>query len=583
MKVLFFSPHAAFWVHAFPELLIAKTLLKAGHEIVYITCGKTFENNCVVLSGTPFNAPLEEKNKFCKVCTKNASMLRASFGLAGQDLKAYITFDIIQQVDGIIEEFTQEDIYKFRIQGLPLAKYALYMVALKYKLLDVSLNETQWKEFLTEFRYVLYTWFGGIKIFEEHNPDCVISYNNLYPVNRTISQLADNKGISHYFLHAGGNLENRLETMLLGQGNVYDFIDRLLDKWPEFKNIPCTPQQLAKVTDNQLIKISGESVFVYSTGIGANLETNIREKYSVGADQKLLLATMSSYDERMSAEMIESRRPTSSELFPTQIDWINWLIEFISLRPELFLIIRVHPRDFPNRRENVLSQQGELLLKKFKDLPNNVAVNWSTDKISLYKFATEVDVVLNGWSTAGEEMGLLGIPVVLYSNNNTNYPSALHRIGLTIKEYENCINDAITQGWSLDLCKQSYRWKVLELERSVIYLGDQYKMKDKRNLLTKIWGRIASAIDPLLQQKINLRNAHKNLNASKEIVSVIEKNLPSILDSGEPRIMKAGAENIEKAALLKELKRIANAIFTNDPKRYSNQLYRNLTQNSKRL
>jgi len=577
MKLLFFSPHSAFWVHAFPELLIAKTLLRAGHEIIYITCGKTFEHNCVVLSGTSFESSLEEKNKFCALCSKNASLLRDSFGFAGKDLIEYITPEVKQRVDEIISGFKQEDIVKFQIQNLPLAKYALYMIALKYKLLDMDLNESQWKEYLIEFRYVLYTWFGGIKIFEDYKPDCVLSYNNLYPVNRTISQLAEIRGVKNYFLHAGGNLVNRLETMLIGQGTPYDFVDHMIAKWQEFKNIPCTPAQLAKITGHQLEKISGESIFVYSVGIQTNSTVDIRKKYSIKAEQKVLLATMSSYDERMAAEMIESRRPTSSELFKNQIEWISWLINYATARHELALVIRVHPRDFPNRRDSVLSQQAKLLLEKFKNLPENIVINWPNDNISLYKLATETSVVLNGWSSAGEEMGLLGIPVVLYSDNNTNYPSNLHRIGLTHQDYENCIQDALNTGWSFDLCRQSYRWKVLELERAVIDLGDQYRMRGKRNLFTKVWGRVASAIDPLLQQKINLHDSRKNLKASKEICSVIEKNLLSVLDSGEPRVMKKGDENSESIALSKELDKIAKAIFKNDSKKSSNKLYKNLT------
>jgi len=36
------APHAAIWVHAFPEALLAESLAKNGHEIIYVTCDREF-------------------------------------------------------------------------------------------------------------------------------------------------------------------------------------------------------------------------------------------------------------------------------------------------------------------------------------------------------------------------------------------------------------------------------------------------------------------------------------------------------------------------------------------------------------
>jgi UDP:flavonoid glycosyltransferase YjiC (YdhE family) len=50
MKILFFSPHTAIWVHAFPEALVAEALQQGGHEIVYVTCGRQLQRYCVAMS-----------------------------------------------------------------------------------------------------------------------------------------------------------------------------------------------------------------------------------------------------------------------------------------------------------------------------------------------------------------------------------------------------------------------------------------------------------------------------------------------------------------------------------------------------
>ena len=40
MRILFFAPHAAIWYTSFPEALIADSLARGGHDIIYLTCGR---------------------------------------------------------------------------------------------------------------------------------------------------------------------------------------------------------------------------------------------------------------------------------------------------------------------------------------------------------------------------------------------------------------------------------------------------------------------------------------------------------------------------------------------------------------
>ena len=77
------------------------------------------------------------------------------------------------------------------------------------------------------------------------------------------------------------------------------------------------------------------------------------------------------------------------------MDWIKFTVEWVSSRPDLFLIIRVHPREFPNKRESVTSEQAIALSKFFEHLPKNVAINWPSDSISLHDLIRITDVGLN--------------------------------------------------------------------------------------------------------------------------------------------------------------------------------------------
>ena len=126
---------------------------------------------------------------------------------------------------------------------------------------------------------------------------------------------------------------------------------------------------------------------------------------------------------------------------------IRALIGYVEGKENLALIIRVHPREFPNKREGVLSEHARILQAVLAGLPPNVKVNWPTDHVSLYDLANIADVFANGWSTAGKEMAWLGLPVVLYSNDLTLYPPSLNYVGTTKPEYFRQIEQALNDGW----------------------------------------------------------------------------------------------------------------------------------------
>ena len=71
------------------------------------------------------------------------------------------------------------------------------------------------------------------KIFDETQPDRVVVYNALYSVNRVVCRLAELSGIPQYFLHAGENLSNQLQTLMLDRGHNFLHYQYLRSKWTE--------------------------------------------------------------------------------------------------------------------------------------------------------------------------------------------------------------------------------------------------------------------------------------------------------------------------------------------------------------
>ena len=231
------------------------------------------------------------------------------------------------------------------------------------------------------------------------------------------------------------------------------------------------------------------------------------------------------------------------------------------------------------KRESKISQHFELLEQIFKSIPDNVAVNWPLDKISIYDIADQADVFLNSWSSVGKEMALLGIPVVEYSKKLLLYPMEINYYGLTLDGYFDAIDKALFDGWSLDRARLAFRWFIVEFFYSVISIADSYPsgIDSSPSNFKKFKNRLINYIHPLSLEGDDCDNRKSSLLEAKKVTALIEAGFRSPLDLFSLKLNEVTYEE-ESKFLNAELLRIANALYPNLSKRKNSQLYRHMTQ-----
>jgi hypothetical protein len=241
--------------------------------------------------------------------------------------------------------------------------------------------------------------------------------------------------------------------------------------------------QYKKVTDHFKELLNAKSIFTYSAK--KSLANNdVRSFFGIPDSSKILVATMASYDEEVAAEFIGAKKTFDNEIFPSQIDWIKALISYTKERPNIFLVIRPHPREFANKREQKTSEHSRQILELITSgLPSNVRFNLPEDNISIYDFIDEADVFLNSWSNVGKEIAIFGIPVVIYSKNNLYYHPDLNYIGSDKVDYFNKIEEAIAIGWSFNFVVKVFKWYVYEQQTALISLHSVCNLKEANSKL----------------------------------------------------------------------------------------------------
>lgn len=564
MKVLIFAPHSGIWAHTFPEALIGEALKQNGHEIIYISCDQSLDEFCTVMAALGLNhdANQIEKQKICHTCTKYKSLIVNQFNFKNYSIKDALSSDDNTTVDLKLNKITRENFLELEIDGVEVGRLTLYQILLEYKKNSLDFSDKEWRRFLIDLKNSLKVFYSVKKILSNEKPDAVIVYNSLYAVNNIFCQLAQKYQIKQYFLHAGGNLATRLETMILAEGDGFKYYHALLERWHDFKHIPCTKQLISKVCAHLLSVIRGDTVFSYSMGLNKE-QVDIRQYFHISENQKIILATMSSNDERFASTMVKAYKPSNSILFVDQFEWLRRVIQYVKGRVDLFLIIRVHPRELPNRRESVISQNYAKMQELFSELPKNVRINWPDDKISLYHLAQHVDLCLNSWSSAGKELAALGIPVLLYSKELQVYPPDINEVGESDEEYFKLFEMLLIEGWSFERCRVVFRWYAFEYFRTTLDISDSFKTQSQ-HLTARIYRKCLRVMDSAAIQKMDCRQRVKRMKSAKTINAIFEGKKKSILDILDPNSVEKSSIEDETKSLKAFLRTIYNLFIENN-------------------
>ena len=263
MKILFFSPHAFFQIHALPEALVAESLKLAGHEVEVINCNGVFSNSCLCMPISIIDDS-KSREKICKQCIRNRNAINSEFNFTTSNIESYVTE---KDLDWVNSELMKIDLHNFKhyaIDGIPLGRYALYELLMELKISGTSLTHEQWDKFLPKLRNALITYIGMQSILEKSTFDRVVLYNSLYSVNRIVSAVANSKGVASFSLHAGHHLRDRIRQLTIFKGNGANFFLNSHPYLSEIREAPLTLTEIQLVESHVRELVDATSPWVYS-------------------------------------------------------------------------------------------------------------------------------------------------------------------------------------------------------------------------------------------------------------------------------------------------------------------------------
>jgi hypothetical protein len=540
MKVLLFSPYQAIERHTFPEAYLAKTLTEAGHEVVYLGCDGILSRFCLAHSahGLTEASSDEEREKVCRSCRLNRQSMSknvAPFFL----LEQYYDKTHDAEIEILADGLTPQNVYDFRYEGFPIGQLASYEFIIHYKIIDFEKTDPEKFEYYKiGFKNTMRTYFSVKAFLKKHPVDRVIVYNSCYSTNGIVRELGLKAGIPSGFIHAGINLRHFHETLLFTWQDGMDIWFKVMDYYREHKDrLSVDYSKYGIALDHIQELLSANSVFVYSKKRSGDTR-GLLDKFKIDKDQKIALLSMSSWDEIYASDfafMGKTYQAKAKSIFRDQADWIKNLVEHFRNKPEWKLIIRIHPREFPNKREGVISAKVKDYDELFSDLPVNVFVNRPSDGISIYDIFEIADIHLVAGSATGLETAQLGIPTVCAVGNCGLYPVDVINESPQTREGFFQVIDSILGGRydrnPMDIAKRALHWSIFFHTQFVLWFDPD-----------RFWTR---AFDSSLTSRVRRRLVHElgmpSLSIEKYLAGVSQSDnekrvLTEMLESGREEL-----------------------------------------------
>ncbi len=532
------------------------------------------------------NKPVAAGEQSCERCQLERSIFENSRpGVNVETLTEYADPEDEKLADSLTISASFDDLTNLTFRGVKVGKMALYDIILGCKAcrLEALATGQVFQDYKALVRVCILLEIRFFRYLEANPVSAVLTYNSNYTINNIITEICLLSGIPSFSMHGGISHSRVWETLILTASRISTFWKICAENWNDgFSNRPLNTKEVTLVGEHFSELFKGQASHAYSASVDSASCDPLMEAASLGGMRRVILAATSSADEVFALESSGIRDfPKDQFLFESQVGWIEFLISRAKENQDVALIIRVHPREFPNKRENVTSAQAVRLLELLKDVPENVFINWPSDNISLYQLAVRTDLVLSCWSSALLEVSGLGCPIVLPQNPVSIYESVADESCTDRDIYWEKVRAALGQEWSLERVIQTFRWIwFLQFGGVVSLESDQNRKRNLKELLQEVPGLIKKRIGrniikgPTVFEAFNgdyrqIVNRPTNVRGRTVLQEVLTKSPGLSTEFRKIRKMQGDRDGIEvdvtgqeeeRDAIIGELKRIARIL-----------------------
>lgn len=339
---------------------------------------------------------------FCAGCMATGDTVFSIPGLEILRMSQHIQDGERARAVEISNSIAVEDIPGFTLDGLPIGEHALAGALRYYGVGDLSLEPEGEAVLRRYLESSLLTAFCINRLLLDGRYDVVVNNHGIYVPHGIVSAACRNRQVRT----ASWNLAYRKQCAIFSHSDTYHhtLMDEPTSDW---ENMAWSAEREAEIMNYLNSRRQGSRDWIW---FNRDADDDMdRFAARVGLDWSRPVIGM------LTNVVWDAQLHYPANAFPGMVDWVMRTIAYFKGRPDLQLLIRVHPGELAPPGGSTVSRQPivEEIRTTFPDMPKNVFIIGPESTVSTYAAMDRCDSVIIYGTKTGVELSSVGIPVIV--------------------------------------------------------------------------------------------------------------------------------------------------------------------------
>jgi hypothetical protein len=385
------------------ESLLAVALTLRGAEVHVLLCDRLLPA-CELTETTWFPDHRQfvragPQRSLCHVCFSPARRAFAPLGLPLHLYRGLVTAAEQAEVDELAATLGRAEMARYVRDGIAIGEHAL-AGAMRFYARGTLEGEPHADAVLRRyFRAALFTTLAMRRLFATTPFEAVVSQHGIYVPQGLVGETARHAGVRV----VNWNVAYRRRRFIFSHGDTYHrtIMTEPTANWERLEWTPRLEREVMSYLDSR--RHGGRDwIWFHERPV-----EDVREIAGrLGVDFSRPCVGM------LTNVMWDAQIHYPNNAFPSMLDWVLQTIAYFEKRPELQLLVRVHPAEvrgtLPSRQPIVAE-----IRRHFPALPRNVFLIGPKDPISTYAAMLQCDAVIIYGTKTGVELSSQGVPVIV--------------------------------------------------------------------------------------------------------------------------------------------------------------------------
>lgn len=385
------------------ESLLAVALTLRGADVHFLLCDEALPAcELAETSWFPDHRTFVRRGPragLCAACYRPARAALAPLGLPIHRYGEFLTADDVRRIDRLVEDLDPAEMEKLVVDGVAVGEHAK-AGALRFYARGTLDGEPHAEGVLRRYlRAALVTSAVADRLLATERFDCAVFQHGIYVPQGLMGEVARRRGVRV----VNWNVAFRKRRFLWSHRDTYHRT-MMTEPAANWEHLALTPELERGLLDYLKSRWQGSRDWIFFHE--RPIEDAGAIVASLGLDPAKPCIGM------LTNVMWDAQIHYPANAFPSMLDWAIETIAYFAKRPDLQLLIRVHPAEIrgtlPSRQPIVAE-----ITKAFGTLPPNVFVIAPGAPISTYAAMLRCDAVIIFGTKTGVELTSLGVPVIV--------------------------------------------------------------------------------------------------------------------------------------------------------------------------